>query len=306
MLSEPRVAATEEYRHLSFFEISALPRRGPLPGYRSRLSARRPVSPSTTIDPLRNDWFFSWLLNRAGLASESYRREPLRRRLPACLRALRVSSVAEARRRIERQPPLLNVALNSLLLGVTEFFRDSEVFANLQSSVLPALASQRPLGLRVWSAGCSSGAELYSVAMLLDEMGFLEDSQLVGTDCRMDILAQAQHGLFSASSLQGVDPLRRERFFRAEHPHFRVAPGISERIRWRVADVLNGPEPGGGWDLILCRNLAIYLQPEAAGALWAGLLEALRPGGVLVVGKAERLPPHEQAVRLGSCIYSVP
>jgi len=121
--------------------------------------------------------FISWVFERAGLAVESYRGEPLRRRLSACLRALHAHTEAQARRILEERPALLPAAVSALLIGTTEFFRDAPVYETLRTEALPKLP-RRSRPLRVWSAACSSGAELYSLAILLAEAGLLEGSFL--------------------------------------------------------------------------------------------------------------------------------
>src|SRR5215213_5073991 len=134
--------------------------------------------------------FVQWIFSGAGLDASLYRPESLRRRLPACLRALRVTSVREARRALQENRTLRPVALSTLLIGVTSFFRDSAVFSTLASRILPTIADKRG-GLRAWSAGCSDGLELYSLAIVLAEFGLLGRSRLLGTDCRDDAVAHA-------------------------------------------------------------------------------------------------------------------
>jgi len=123
------------------------------------------------------DEFISWVLDRARLETAAYRAKPLQRRLPACLRALKVHSTHAARQLLERRPHLIVTVVSSLLIGVTEFFREPEVFDSLRTRVLPVLAGRKGR-LRIWSAACSTGAELYSMASLLAEEGSLKRSFL--------------------------------------------------------------------------------------------------------------------------------
>jgi chemotaxis protein methyltransferase CheR len=221
--------------------------------------------------------FLIWLFRQAGLNARDYRPASLLRRLPACLRALRVTSIPQARRLLRGSPHLVCIALDALLLGVTEFFRDAHVFACLRNE-LSLIASRKQAMMRIWSAGCSNGAELYSVAALLDELNLLDRCELLGTDCRADAIA------------------------RAAAAGERVACGQRERTTWRGANVLAGVEPGP-WDVILCRNLAMYLQPDSGKRLWRGLASVLNSHGVLVVGKAERPAGVNGLTPLGPCVY---
>src|SRR5262245_48863817 len=109
--------------------------------------------------------FVDWLFAQAGLDAHAYRPEPLRRRLPTWLRRLPGNSLAEARAAVECRPERVAAAMSDLLIGVTGFFRDAAVFDTLARDILPPLAERRQ-GLHIWSAGCSDGAELYSLGML--------------------------------------------------------------------------------------------------------------------------------------------
>jgi chemotaxis protein methyltransferase CheR len=238
--------------------------------------------------------FLRWLLSRAGLSLHRYKPETLLRRLPACLRAVRAATPAHARSLLRHKPQLLWAAVGALLIGVTGFFRDDPVFDALRTRVLPDLLRRwsgendgRPL--RVWSAGCSDGAEPYSVALLLAEAGALASGrvEVIGTDCRPEALERAAAGAFDPAAVTAVPAELLRRYFRFDGERYHVDHAIRRAVRWHRADVLAAPEPGP-WDLVLCRNLAIYLQPDVAAGLWASLASVVRPGGLLVLGKAER------------------
>lgn len=245
--------------------------------------------------------FFHWLFGRAGLDARAYRAETLRRRLPACLRGLHVRTVAQARRQIEQEPDSLTAALSAMLVGVTSFFRDPPVFDLLAKEILPGLIKGRP-GLYVWSAGCSEGAELYSLGMLFAELGCLGSSYLLGTDCRPDAVQRARAGLFEPLACKNVPARLLARYFTAEGPRWRVVAPLRAALRWRTADLLQVQEPGV-WDLILCRNATMYMRSEATNLLWEKLEGLLRPGGVLVLGKAERPVGVKRLTPVGPCLY---
>ena len=249
--------------------------------------------------------FLRWLLSRARLDSDHYKPETLLRRLPACLRAIRAISPAHARSLLHHNPALLRPAVGALLIGVTSLFRDDHLFISLQHRTLPGLlrhARHRPL--RVWCAGCSDGAELYSVAILLAELGALDRGrvELLGTDVRPDALERAQAGIFDATTAKNVPPALLSRYFTFSDNNYHTHPTLRAAARWRRADVLSSPEPGP-WDLVFCRNLAIYLRPDAATRLWQSLSSVLRPGGVLVPGKAERPIGIRGLTLLEPCLY---
>jgi chemotaxis methyl-accepting protein methylase len=245
--------------------------------------------------------FVHGLFSRAGLDARHYRSEMLQRRLPACLRALRARSLAHARQVLEAAPELVSAAVSAMLIGVSGFFRDPPVFQLLRDVVLPEL-SRGGHGLHVWSAGCSEGAEVYSAAILLAELNLQNHSYLLGTDCRPDAVQRARAGAFDALAVKHVSEERLARFFVPQAAGWQVIPPLRHAVRWRSADILKTQEPGL-WDLIFFRNTAIYLRPEVTGPLWERFAQSLRPGGVLVLGKAERPVGSRRWSLAGPCIY---
>lgn len=282
------------------FEGKAASRRGgvALP----RASARIPALPgmSAAEDPPRAG-FARQVLTAAGIDPDLYRDKPVQRRVRACLRALRATSEPAAAGILAERPELLGVAVSSLLIGVTGFFRDAAVFEDLRTRVLPTLANLgRPL--RIWSAGCSSGAEIYSLAMLLAEADLLERSQLLGTDCRQDALCEAETGIYPACAMTAVPDALRQRYLEQAGAGWRVTRRLRSAARWKLSDLSRDMEDGP-WDLILCRNVTIYLNPEPALRLASRLAAAVAAGGYLVVGKAERAPEGAGLAQIARCIY---
>ena len=275
----------------------------------------------------RLDDFISWVLGRAGLDAAAYRAQPLHRRLPACLRAMKVGSTHAARALLERKPRLVTSVISLLLIGVTEFFREPGVFEILRTQVLPEMARHNRR-LRVWSAAASTGAELYSMAILLGEAGLLERSYLLGSDCRGDAIERARLGLYDATMLDLVPCTTRDKYFvpvaedrgagcnlqshgytgrlatcpQPVGQRWRPVEALRRQVHWKVADLLAGVEHGP-WDIILWRNTAIYLEPCPAETIWRRLAAVLSPQGVLVAGKADR-PPHDAGLtHAARCIY---
>ncbi len=286
------------FRHVVFPESLG----GPPVNFTTTDGQRRhlPVGPSSA-GAIEEQAFLRWLFQQAGLDCGDYKMETLRRRVPSCLRALRAASLSDARQILQRNPALVKVAINSLVIGVTSFFRDSNVFDTLANRILPELTSRGSI-TRIWSVGCSDGAELYSVAMLLAERDLLHRCYLLGTDCRSDAVKRASEGIYDADAMKNVPNALVEKYFARDGDKPRIVPWMRTVVQWRSANVLEVQEPGG-WDMILCRNLAIYLRADAAGRLWQKLLGSLRSGGVLVLGKAERPQPAESVSVIGPSIF---
>lgn len=228
------------------------------------------------------------VLAGAGLDPLHYRAAPLQRRTAACLRVLRSGTQSDA--------------LSALLIGFSGFFRDADVFEALERKVIPHLRGlNRPL--RILSVGCSSGQELYSIAILLAEHGLIARAELVGVDCRSDAIIAARDGVFSHALVSEVPEPMRARYLESAVAGFRVHERLRARTRWQVMDA-TGAIPSGPWDLVLCRNLFIYLQHRTIERMVARMIAHMAPLGVLVVGKAERPSATSGLKTVGRCLYS--
>lgn len=272
---------------------------------REKCSDRRGETLSRAVVPAagseESERFFARLLAGVDLPVSAYRARSLTRRLPACLRLLQAKSTEEAMQKLAVEPRLAAAALSAVLLGVTEFFRDRAVFEHLRRQVLPGLLSQGG-PVRIWSAACSEGQELYSVAMLLAELGRLGDCELWGTDCRSEAIERAQSGRFAVDAMNELDVDWRERYFTRAGAIAAIDGTLRAATRWRVADLLAGVERGP-WQLILWRNMAIYLETMASDKVWQSLCDELAPGGFLVAGKADHPPKWLPLRRVVQGIY---
>ena len=268
--------------------------------FRGKTPAPAERSPRPPELPTKDGTSVSKLLLLAGIDPSGYRMAPLIRRLPACLRALRVPSVAAAMELLERDPKKREIALHALLIGTTSFFRDTAVFRYLGESAIPEMLARQPRP-KVWSTACSNGSELYSVAMLLASHGALGRHQLLGSDCRSQSIAEAERGVYPPEAACSVPPDLAARYLVGGKASVAVAPAIHASVRWECGDLLKKGE-AGSWDMIFCRNLAIYLEADTVRSLWRHLADALVPGGMLVVGKAEK-PRLEDLSQIGPCTY---
>ncbi|MFT3867226.1 MAG: CheR family methyltransferase [Nibricoccus sp.] len=236
------------------------------------------------------------------LSLDRYRLPAFQRRVPACLRRLRVATEQEACRKIFERPAQAYELLDVVLLGVSGFFRDASVFDALEHSVLPRLLKGAGR-IRIWSSACSAGQELYSVAMLLDDLGGLGRAELVGTDCRGSAITRAAAGVYLRTEAECL--ANRGHQARASKTSVEINPFLRDCITWRKTDLLAGAEPGP-WHLILWRNMAIYLDAPIAAKLWHALFQQLAPGGYIVGGKADFPPADLPLIRRSRCIYQKP
>ncbi len=181
-----------------------------------------------------------------------------------------------------------------LLINVTGFFRDPKVFDMLESKIIPDLVNNRLLDhhLRIWIAGCSTGEEAYSLAMLFREQIAASKRniklQVFASDVDPDAIASAREGLYPETIAVDISPGRLARFFAKEAHGYRVLPELRAAVIFTVQDVLIDP-PFSRLDLVSCRNLLIYLQPEAQAKVISLFHFALREGGLLLLGNAETI-----------------
>jgi chemotaxis methyl-accepting protein methylase len=263
----------------------------------------RPLESDPHIFCADDRQFLKWLLERAGIRADAYREQTLSRRLAATLRAVRATSSAQGRTMIEPSDALLQCAISALLIGVSGFFRDQQVFDMLRDQVIPGIA--RDAGATIWSVGCSDGSEAYSVAMLLAEMRLLHRCSILGTDCRLQAIQAATGARYHAAATERqVPPRMLGRWFTRDRQsgHYVIDPLLRASVKFRCADVLTVQEPGK-WDLILCRNMAMYMRKESVSRLWHMLETSLRPGGFLVLGRAERPDGASALSAVANCIY---
>jgi chemotaxis protein methyltransferase CheR len=225
-----------------------------------------------------------------GLDLTSYKAAQMERRLSALLARLAIGSFAEYAQLLERDAERRQEFRDYVTINVSEFFRDSERFDELERRVLPELlAGGAPL--RVWSAGCSIGAEPYSLAIILRELGPGRPHSILATDVDQTILerARAANG-YLAADLRNVSPSRRDRWFVAG-PDGRYTVGRVPRsmVCFEQHDLLRDPYPSGPFDLVACRNVVIYFTEEAKERIYQAFVATLRPGGVLFVGGTEAI-----------------
>ena len=186
----------------------------------------------------------------------------------------------------------IDTLANDLLINVTSFFRDPKVFQNLSATVICDLVAKQPPDqpLRIWSVGCSSGEEIYTLAMLFREQLTLQKRnvklQFFASDVDADAIAVARVGHYPDSIAAEVSPERLERFFSKESDGYRISQDLRSMVIFTVQDLLADP-PFAKLDMISCRNLLIYLQPEAQSKVIALFHFALRDKGILLLGSAE-------------------
>jgi len=235
-------------------------------------------------------------------------------RLSRRLRALKLHSFTQYRKLLEAggNDQEMVEFVNAITTNLTSFFRESHHFDYLKQHVLLPFANGRPgQRLRVWSAGCSTGEEPYSIAMTICEA--LGDSprgdlKILATDLDSDVLARARRGSYSTDNVKGMDPSRRARFFDEESesdpPRYVVKPSLSRLITFKQLNLMHELPMRGPLDVIFCRNVVIYFDKDTQRKLFQRYARLQRPGDLLFIGHSESMFKVSDAYTLiGRTVY---
>lgn len=200
------------------------------------------------------------------------------------------ASLEELYRQLDAQPARIQELLDFLTINTSEFFRNPARFAELKQKILPALLSSRST-VRIWSAGCATGAEVYSLVILLANLNKLHQCQLLATDIDSRAIEQARQAEFPPEQLHNVPLADLNYYFEPLHDgrkRYRFKPQWRQHVTFAQRDLLNS-DYGLGFDLIVCRNVMIYFNRESKYQVYRKFNQALKENGVLFVGGAEQL-----------------
>ena len=267
-----------------------------------RRTLGRTSRPSIAPAPPENVTKKIFVLLRAQVGHDfsQYKTSTIERRIARRMAVHQIEAIDGYLKFLQRTPAEVEALFRDLLIGVTNFFRDPEAFKALEEKIVPELFAGRPTGaaIRAWSAGCSTGEEAYSLAMLLAEgeesMGLGSKAQVFATDIDSQAIGIARAGIYPASIATDLSPQRLSRFFSAEPDGgtFRVHKGLRDMLIFSEQDVIRDP-PFSKLDLISCRNLLIYMGGDLQKKLIPLFHYALNPGGFLFLGTSETIGEHD-------------
>ena len=242
---------------------------------------------------------FDLLRTRTGHDFREYKERTFQRRVQRRMQVVQTTKLEDYAERLQSEPDEVSALFRDLLIGVTDFFRDAAAFQALETLVIPKLFEDKGVDdeVRVWVPGCSTGEEVYSIAILLRE--HLEKSssppktQVFGTDIDEIAMGVARAARYSASVVKEVSPERLRRFFVHEAGTYRVVKELRDMCIFSSHSVIRDP-PFSRLDLISCRNLLIYLKPGLQAQIIPLFHYALRPSGYLFLGSSENVSRHNQ------------
>jgi two-component system CheB/CheR fusion protein len=259
-----------------------------------------PLTPATPVIDQKTksnlDKIIILLREQTGHDFSNYKKNTLFRRIERRKGVHQIDRISTYVRFLQENPKEVEILFKELLIGVTSFFRDPQVWDKLKGDILPALMEGLPNGqiLRAWVAGCSTGEEAYSLAIVFKEA--LEKSkkarnltlQIFATDLDVDAIEKARKGFFSNNIVADVSPDRIKRFFVTDPNGYRVNAAIREMVVFAPQNVIKDP-PFTKLDILTCRNMLIYMEPGLQKKLMMLYSYSLNSGGIMVLGTAETL-----------------
>ena len=263
-------------------ELAALARR-PTP----RPGPEQPFGDSAAMDEI-----LEMVRRRSGVDFRLYKQATIQRRLARRMAVQKAETLADYLGVLRRYPDETDALFDDLLIKVTEFFRDGPVFEALKTETFPSLTRDRSEDepLRIWIPGCSTGEEIYSIAICLLEFleaaGLSRSLLMFGTDASERVIERARAGIFDESAISAVSPERLGRFFTRSDSGYQINRNVREMCVFS-RHVLGVDPPLSRMDLISCRNLLIYFSAALQQRVLETFAYAIRPAGYLLVGRSE-------------------
>ncbi len=231
-----------------------------------------------------------------------YKRNTINRRIERRMSVAQIDSLENYVEYLQKEPSEVEALFKDMLIGVTNFFRDPEIFLEMEEKILPKVFDNKPaIGgvVRIWSAGCSTGEEAYSIAILIQEhMQRLKKSftvQIFATDIDAEAISRARSGIYPLNIGDDISKERLQRFFSIEPDgkHYRIHKSIRDMLIFSEQNIIKDP-PFSKLDLLICRNLLIYFNIDLQEKLIPLFHYALKPTGLLFLGASEGLGNFEE------------
>jgi two-component system CheB/CheR fusion protein len=280
---------------LSDYVLAAEKMPGQLLAYLKTFCGKTAISaPIYAHSPNALQKIFMLLRSRTGHDFSLYKKNTIHRRIERRLNLHGIDDIANYLRYLEGHDEEIRYLFKELLINVTSFFREPEAFEILKREILPELLKNKPdnYTFRVWVPGCATGEEPYSIAMILRE--YLDETRrrvtvhIFATDIDEDSINDARSGFYPGNIAVDVGPDRLKRFFIKEETGYRIKKEIRELVVFAVQNIIKDA-PFTRLDLLICRNLLIYLEPELQNRLIPLFNYSLTPGGCLFLGSSESI-----------------
>jgi len=238
--------------------------------------------------------------NRYGLDFTNYEKSSLKRGITRLMMKHKMDSMFELWSRSLNDRDFFMSAIDDLLVNLTELFRNPDVWIKIRDQVLPSIPA-RPLN--IWHAGCSTGEEVYTMAIVLEEKGLLHANQTIATDLSTKALAKARKGDYTLMVIQqylkpflAYFPYRKmEDFFDFDNIHATIKPQYKNHIKFNKHNLVHDPSPGK-FDIIFCRNVMIYFDEKLKIKVLDLFYQSLKDDGFLIIGYYDIMPEYGKSL----------
>ncbi|MCL5982894.1 MAG: protein-glutamate O-methyltransferase CheR [Firmicutes bacterium] len=239
------------------------------------------------VQALDYNFFIKKIKEKVGLDLGSYKEQQMKRRIHQLMQRYGTEDYNAFLLLLDREPAILQHFTDYLTINTSQFFRDIHVYRAIEQTILPALLKKSE-PLKIWSAGCSIGAEPYSLAMLLLEAAPGGNWRILATDFDVNILAKAREGRFADNLLNLVPERFKNRYFTERDGWYYLSEQVKKCVTFRQQNLLTDRfEPV--CHLILCRNVFIYFTAETQEQLISNFVQSLRPEGYFIIGCSEMI-----------------
>lgn len=240
--------------------------------------------------PVEWQAFYAQFKRKTGLDLDLYKANQLQRRIISMVGQQSCKSLEEYSVWLAKSPANIEWFLDRLAINVSELFRNPEKWIEMEKEILPSLLKSNS-SLKIWSAGCSYGAEAHTLAMMLDKK-FPGNHRIVGSDIDTAALNQAKAGQFSKNDIRCV-PAEYKGYLNEKQGEYFADEKLRKYLTFQKCNLL-GDRFDTGYDLIMCRNVVIYFTEAAKDELYEKFFRSLKPGGILFVGSTERISRSEE------------
>lgn len=229
----------------------------------------------------------TFVFKQYGIDLSAYKSKQLTRRIESFMNRTGATNEDDFILKLKTDPNLSKRFLDHLTINVSEFFRNKDLFMELEKKIKELLNPDKKI-LKIWSAACSNGAEPYTLAIIMDRLTPNKRHQIIATDIDKTILEVAKKGVYKPQDVRNVDKEILDKYFIIDGDNYIVKDTIKNRVTFKHHDlILDKYEIG--FDLIVCRNVVIYFTQEVKNQIYKKFYEAMNPGGLLFVGATESI-----------------
>lgn len=222
-----------------------------------------------------------------GIDLAAYKSKQLIRRVENFMARVGAKSEVEFITMLKKDEAISKKFQDHLTINVSEFFRNKEMFLQLEKEIKNRLNPEKTI-LKIWSAACSYGAEPYTLAIIMDRLTKDKKHNILATDIDLTILQKAKEGKYIKSDIKNVDSNILDKYFQKKDENYYISEDIKKRVNFKRHDLILD-RYDSGFDLIVCRNVVIYFTQDAKRKIYEKFYDALNPGGLLFVGATESI-----------------